>query len=191
MSPLTQDFDSFEQMLLTTDANSLKTNWTNIQTALERAAIMFPKNNKANLMVLLSDWWDEQQDFILANNAIKAGQINVLTIWLGSEKWSFIPEYITPFWEKKYKTYKWEKVVTFLNEKSLKELEGEFIKLVNYSDLETVEKKIISSNNRLLNEYFLKDKKNLTRIFVMISFVLFCFYLIIDLFWRKRQDLFN
>jgi len=191
MSPITQDFDNFEQILLTTDANSVKTNWTNILPALERAAIMFPKQDKANTIVLLSDWWDEEINFRIINNILKEKQINVLTIWLGSKKWSFIPDYITPFWEKKYKTYKGEKVVTFLNEKSLSKLEGEFMKLINYKDLKKAENKIIGSNNALLNEYFLKDKKNLTRIFVMISFVLFCFYLIIDLFWRKRQDLFN
>lgn len=189
MSPLTSDMTNFENLLLSSDSNSVKSNWTGISSAIKRASDMFQEDSKAKTIVLLTDWWDEEKDFSLINNIIKQENLNLITVWLWNKQWSKIPEYTDPFGQIVYKKYNGEVVVTFLNSKALKNLEGEYIEIMNYSDLQKAEKKIISENNKILSDYFLNKKKNLTRIFVMISFVLFCFYLIIDLLDKRRQDL--
>ncbi|MCT4617137.1 MAG: VWA domain-containing protein [Candidatus Gracilibacteria bacterium] len=189
MSPLTTDENSFKNLLIASDSNSVKTNGTDITSALNRAIDMFKPENKAKNIILLTDGGEEKNDFQIINNTIKQENIKLLTIGLGNKQGSFIPDYTNPFGEIVYKKYNGKKVVTFLNSGSLNNLEGEYKEFLDFKNLDKLKKEIISANDKLLNDYFLKDKKNLTRIFVMFSFVLFCFYLIIDLFDKKRQKL--
>ena len=129
-------------------------------------------------IILFTDW-GEDWDFEIPEikNAIPK-DIQLVTIWVWKPELSRIPIWINLFGEYIYKTYNWELVLTELNKDNIEELwaiwshyylEEGWVENVLADISENLEEKVVDDN--------LKQRKNISLPFLIISFVMFIMYI--------------
>lgn len=188
--PFTTDADLFVTMLSAVDENNVTKQWTDLQDAIKNGYKNFNSDDNFWSLVLISDWGDEESINLNDLKDLKNDKIKLLVVWVGSTSWANIPIWQDPFWQIMYKTYNGEKVVTKLNESSLKEVANYFSweyynldKLSKTSNLESlldnVSKKALVTNK--------ENYIDLTRYFVIFSFVFFLIYLIYLAWYDKNK----
>ncbi len=179
--PFTQDTDLFVTMLTSVDENNVSKQWTNLKDALKDWFKNFTEDNDFWSLVLISDWSDEESINLDELKDLKNEKIKLLVVWVWTTLGAHIPIWQDPFWQIVYKTYNGEKVLTKLNENSLKDIATFFSwdyynldKLSKTDDLASllkwVSKKALTTNK--------ENYVDLTRNFVIISFLFFIIYLI-------------
>lgn len=179
--PFTQDTDLFVTMLTSVNENNVSKQWTNLKDALKDWFKNFTEDNDFWSIVLISDWSDEDSISLDELKDLKNEKIKLLVVWVWTTLWAHIPIWQDPFWQIVYKTFNGEKVVTKLNENSLKEIANYFLweyynldRLSKTNDLSSllkgVSKKALTTNK--------ENYVDLTRNFVIISFLFFIIYLI-------------
>lgn len=120
--PFTNDMNLFQTFLVWLGSDNLSKQWTDIDAAL-RDAIQAFGEDKTWAMIVLTDGDEEVIEIRNQTKALlKTQQIDVIIIWIGTEKWWFIIEGMDPFGRPMYKTYKWERVIASLNTRGLKDL---------------------------------------------------------------------
>lgn len=179
--PFTTDAEFFLTMLENIDENNVTKQWTNLEWAIKDWFKNFIEDNKEWVMVVLSDWSDEEVWLSDLKDEKNNKNIKTLVIWVGSTKWAYIPIWQDPFWQIIYKTYWWQKVLTKLNEESLQKIasyfSGEYYNLSKLTQIESIESLLKDVSKKSI----LNTKENyldMTRYIVMISFILFCIYLV-------------
>lgn len=180
--PFTQDVDLFVTMLTSVDENNVSKQWTNLKDAIKDGFKNFISDNDFWSLVLISDWSDDEylnfDELIdLKNNK----KVKLLVVWVWKTKGAYIPIWQDPFGQITYKTYNGEKVITKLNEKNLKEIANYFS--WDYYNLDKLSKldNLASLLKDVSKKAFVSNKENyidLTRNFVIVSFLFFLIYLI-------------
>lgn len=183
ISPLTLDYDIFLTFLAWVDRWNVTDQWTDLLSALTLSTKRFGSwDDRSKLVVLISDWWDEDQtyDFKNISETFKTKNINLIIIWVWSFDGWYIPTGQDPFWQIYYKTYQWKEVLTKLNEKYLKQLSDEIgWKYINFYDqksVKSVQKFIDWLQKKILNASVWSEKKDLTRLLSMFSLILFLLF---------------
>lgn len=179
--PFTQDTDLFVTMLTSVDENNASKQWTNLKDALKDWFKNFTEDNNFWSIVLISDWSDEESISLDELKNLKNEKIKLLVVWVWTTLWAHIPIWQDPFWQIVYKTYNGEKVLTKLNEKSLKDIANYFS--WQYYNLDKLSKAddLVSLLKGVAKKTLTTNKENymdLTRNFVIISFLFFIIYLI-------------
>ena len=178
--PFTTDAELFVTMLSAIDENNVSKQGTNLVEALKDGFKNFTEDNDFWSLVLISDWSDEKSVNLNELRDLKNDKIKLLVVWVWTTAWANIPIWQDPFGQIMYKTYGGQKVVTKLNESSLKEVANYFSwdyynldKLSKTENLESllkdVSKKAIITNK--------ENYVDLTRYFVIFSFLFFSIYL--------------
>lgn len=189
--PFTNDANLFLTILSWVDENNVTIQWTNLKEAINSWLRNFTKDDTFWLMVVLTDWDDENKinmtDF---ENFKNKKDIKSVVVWVWTTKWAYIPIWNDPFWDVIYKTYNWQKVITKLSDTSLKEL----AKILNwdYYNLDDIWRidKIWSTLSSISKKIFYSKSENfvdMTRLFVYISFVFFIIYLLFLIKYDKRK----
>ncbi len=188
--PFTSDAELFVTMLSAIDENNVSKQGTNLVGALKDWFKNFTVDNDFWSLVLISDWSDEKSINLSELRDLKNDKIKLLVVWVWTTAWANIPIWQDPFWQIMYKTYGGQKVVTKLNESSLKEVANYFSwdyynldKLSKTENLESllkdVSKKAIITNK--------ENYVDLTRYFVILSFLFFLIYLISLIRYDKNK----
>jgi len=197
-SPLTTDHSTFLTFLQNVDYKNLNKQWTNLEKAVElwvgRLFSQKDEDNRAKVLVLLSDWWDSdtQVDFDYISQQVKWKNIASFVVWIWKKSGARIPNWQDFVWNIVYQKYKWKYVITKLNSSLLKKLSSsvnwDYIKADTVSDLKTVQKAISSLEKKAIEVAGGTNKKDWWRVLGVISLVLFLIYLFLC-FWGNCKGL--
>lgn len=187
--PFTFDLNIFNTFLNWVNDKDLSKHGTDLEEAISVWITNFIDTElKWWVLVLITDWWDEQiKDFTLIKRNLDKKKIKLIIIWIWSLKWSYIPTWIDFFWKVNYKSYNGEFVVTKLKESELinisDKLNWEYFR---WTDIEVFNKNILWNIEKVKLEKNIKDRVDLTRLFTFIWFMFFILYLC-TLFFEKSN----
>ncbi len=188
--PFTSDSELLLTILDSCDENNLSVQWTDLIEALKWWIKNFTSDEKSWTLIIISDWADENTwDLKEIKKQLLNRNISVVIIWIWSKNWWYIPIWNDAFWRILYKVYKWNKVISKLNETSLinvsKEINWTYFRfddLWNFSKIGTIISK--TTKNTTIN--WENNTKTINRELIIVSFVLWCLYLIALIKWRKK-----
>jgi len=181
--PLTSDVDTFLTLLAGVNYKNLTKQWTNFNSAIQHAidSLKLDKN-KWKVLVLISDWWDPEDYQWLHINLPK--DLKTIVIWIWSKQGWRIYLGNDVFWDPIWQTYNGQYVITRLNETNLKKLANDlnwvYIHLQKVSDI----KKLNSYLQNIAKQAYkssIIQKQDLTRYFLIASFIFFLFYILIEI----------
>ena len=181
--PLTSDVSLFSTILSWVSSNNIWKNWTDILWAISSSIDFFEWENEWWLIVLISDWHDENNIWDISNllSKMKSKELSLVVLWVWNTKWSYIPTWTDVFGQSSYKTYKWQRVITKLNEKALKNLSDDlwwkYFSIINLDDLVDINEYILSNFEKQSISSNALERTNYERYFIFISFVFFLLYL--------------
>lgn len=179
ISPLTNDIDMFTTFLNNVNSNQISKWWTNLEEAVKVAIFSWKNKN----LVLLSDWEDLTDNNLSSLKSIsKIQNIKIFGVWVWSLKWANIPTGNDFFGNVTYKNFDWQKVVTKLDEKSLKNITSlwnwGYIKAKRNSNISEFDNLFITSNQKLTD--LRKKQSEWSYIFIVIWVILLLFWDIVQ-----------
>ena len=188
--PFTNDQSIYQTALSGITQSNVWTPWTDIVWALE-ASISHFDSDDSGLIVMLTDGWDDPIESIWElKDMLTDKNIEILIVWVGSEKWSYIPAGTDVFGRTLYKIYNGEKVVTRLNSEELESISNTlwiYKKLDRVSDIEN----IIDTISWLWQEVsFTNDmtqRRNLSLIFILLWGFLWILFLWSMIFSNRKK----
>lgn len=191
MSPLTLDHDTFLTFLQNVDYKNLTVQGSNIEKALSLAVDRFATSEeRSKVIITISDGWDEEDTInsqFLTSLFAKQDIVNFV-VGIGTKKWAKIPIGQSPFGEIYYQTYQNQEVVTFLNDKNLKEIaksiNGEYLQIKRLKDLSKFNNQIDKLEKKAFDHQTWKEKKDGRRNLAIVGMILFSLYLLL-LFWES------
>lgn len=172
VSPLTQEFDTYLNFLQSLNSNFIKDWWTDFAKMLEISIWNSWKTWKN--IVILSDWWDKEDSINTSSIKIllKDKKVKIFTLWIWTLNWDKIPNWTDFFWNTQYKTYNWQEVVSFLNEKNLKDIASIWNWEYNRQDNLVIPGNITKNFINSLNKKSTQKEDETKRYLVILSFVL-------------------
>lgn len=184
ISPLTQDLDIFLTFLDSINTSSIQASWSNFNKMLN--TILNISNKQEINIVIISDWWDNEDKIDKNLYFPKDKSQKFFTIWVWSYKWDKIPLWQDIFWNILYKQFNGEYIVEWLNESNLKSIadltKGEYI------STESSINNLSKINNNLINSWtkLVKDSvENNRRINILFSFILSLIWYLIPYRYEK------
>lgn len=183
VAPLTMDSGLISILSNGLDFNTVWIEWYNpvlwISTWIELL------NSWPWSIVVFTDWWEWAISFDNISWLSEEVDINVYGLWTDNP--TPIPDGVSFFWDQLFKTFNWEIVLTSLNEESIKS----FTKIWKYEIVDSIEDfKVLEEFINMKNDFFknseLKRRKNLTRHFVLLSFLAFVAYITILAFEKRK-----
>jgi hypothetical protein len=109
----------------------------------------------------------------------------LIVLWVWDVKWAYIPDWFDTFWNTSYKTYNWKRVITKLNDKNLSQISSilwwKYIKYNKIEDKLQLENTVKDIWDKIVFYREIEKKLDLTRYFVIISFLFFIIWL-----WLKK-----
>ena len=197
--PLTTDHNVFMTSLLGVDYKNLTKQGTNFDKAIELGINRFVNSKNEDrwkAIVLFSDWWDEDTTInqsYLKQLFQKQKDIKFFVVWIWTKQWWRIILWQDPFWRIKYQKYKWQYVISKLNERQLKEISnltnGKYFRLNDTWDLSKLDKDLEKLNKKISIWSTNIEKNDATRLISIYSLILFVIYLLYytfeDNFYKK------
>ena len=179
--PHTSDTWLFLTLLQWLDRKNVSQWGSNILWAIENSLYNFLDNNSGNIIIFTDGWDKNYKNTKELYKKIKEKNIQLFIIWVGTEKWWYIPYWIDHFWRNIYKIYRWKKVISSLNKNNLKSLASKLWgKYIHISDLKNFN--IFKTKNIWKNFFFWKIWK--VWFFIFIAFI-FWIYFILHIFVYK------
>ena len=188
--PFTQDIELFQSFLKNISSeDSIKTG-TDINKAFETWISNF-SSASWGILYILTDGGEEQSKTESYKKQFQEKGISLVIIWVWSQKGWYIPTGRDVFWNIRYKTYKWEKVLTKRESKILawiaSQFDGKYLEVWSESDIKTIVKKLW--NESLSWNFSGSDdiEGELSHIFIFFSFIFFLTSFCIDLLflWKR------
>ncbi len=188
--PLTTDSDVFLTMLDGVNYKNLTKQWSDFQQAISTTVNRFLGNKKRwKVIVFISDGWDPWDFHWISSEIlqkIKKENIKTFVVWIGSKKWGKILLWKDNFGDYNFQTYDGHYVITKLNTENLKkiasDINAKYIELDNINSIDKITKYIEKLDKKALETKTSKQMNDYTRYLVMISFILFLWYILVDLF---------
>lgn len=190
--PFTNDASVFKTILYGISNSNISKNGTDLNSVFLSLQNYFISDEEWWLVVIMTDGWDEEID--IDSELMKQLQeknIQIILLWVGSERWWKIPIGKDFFWNMIYKTYNGEEVVSQLNESELKNIASkydlDYMSLSNQNDVKEIEKYISKNISYISMEKWLESRYDFTRLIVLFSFIFFILFLIIDrwIIWKN------
>lgn len=158
LSPLSNDYQSFNSYLNGIDYSYTNEGGTNINDALNVSEKRFINKEKSKIIILLSDGEEHNNKAIESAKSLKEKGIRIISIGIGSKEGSKIMLGQDMYGSEQFKTYLGQEVVTKLNDEVLKELSkitnGIYFQLGN----ENISSQITDFINKDKSNSFFKEK---------------------------------
>ena len=188
VSPLTYDRDIFLSFLSSVDYRNLWEQWTNLWDAY-LSAIKRVESPESSLLVLISDGWDEEVQWI--NNRTQKIQSSIYGI--GTKNWWEIISWTDVFWRPQYETYNWERVIVWLNETNLKklarEVNADYETINDFNDLDELTQTIASIETKDIEIGWQESSKSYLRILSLVFWVVFMCFILTPFFSSRIQQI--
>lgn len=187
--PLTSDTDLFLTFLESVNYKNFEKQWSSFKEAFKLSSDrIISSDDFSKFIVLFSDWGEQDDDINIKNYIDKKSSYFIVWVW--SENWWKIIVWEDVFWNLNYQKYKWDYVISSLNEENLKYLamnsNWEYKKLDKISDLEKIKSSISSLEKKVFylnSDYHLKS---ISRFLSFLSFIFFCLFLIFYILDEKN-----
>lgn len=185
--PLTTDSSVFLSLLSSIDYRNLSVQWTNLWEAVEfwYKRLLSSDKDRSKAIFLISDWADEKNISFDFSDKLLDSSIKYLVLWVWSKAWTKIPAQVDTFGRIIYEKYKWEYVITSLNNSALKKLasvlDWEYLEFDDVWNLSSINNILSSLEKKAIEIWESKNKRDFSRFLSIISFILFLFYLIIPI----------
>jgi len=186
--PLTLDHDVFLTFLKGVDYRNILKQGTDLKKAVKLAVNRFDFNDdRSKAVVIVSDGADPDYKIDInyfKNLKKKYPQIHFFVVGIWTEKWWRIIKWTDLFWRPLYQKYKWSYVISKINKQNLQllasALDAKYIEVSNTNDLEKLSKDFEKMEKKVLYSNSKWEKNDITRILVILSFILFSVYLWFD-----------
>lgn len=189
--PFSSDLSLFQTIVSWVDDKNLSKHGTDLWELFLSITDFFASEDDWWLVVVLTDGWDEEEN--ITSSSIKMLQeknVKTVFVWVWNKDGNYIPTRKDLFWNIIYKTFKWKKVVTKLNEKKIKNISSEngfdYYRFEDLDDLGSLAYFITKRLDLIAMESDITARSDLTRLFSFISFIFFILYLIFSQFLWKR-----
>lgn len=188
--PFTQDKNLFITFLSGISEKSLSKNGTNIELWIKGSLDNFINDTNIWTIVLLTDGGEEQLDLNFINSFdFKWKEINFLTLWVWTKKWWYIPLWVDVFGNTQYKIYKWEKVLSTLNDVVINNIWADLKSVVWFIENENDFSKnweLISSQMRSTIIKWNRGESSAEYFFILLGFIFYIISIGVILFNRKN-----
>ncbi|MFK7780637.1 MAG: VWA domain-containing protein [Candidatus Gracilibacteria bacterium] len=190
--PFTNDVDIFNTILFGINESNISKFGTNINSIFSSLKNYFISEKDGGLVVIFSDLGDEEIDINKEQlENLKNKGVKILLVGVATEKGGKIPVGKDFFGRDIYKIYNYEEVVSKLNIIELKRISKKYnidsIVLDNMNDFEIINNYITKNINLIDLERSINNRVDLTRIFILISFLSFILFLYTENFVGKRK----
>lgn len=186
VSPLSNNLETIINSIkwITIDSTAW---WTSLETAVIDSLSNF-SNEKDNIFVIMSDWWEVEDSLDLAKIKEKIWEKNyIVTVGIWSTNWNMIPDWVDIFGNTKYKTYNGENVISKLYEKNLQKIaeitNWIYIKADSKNTLQKINE-LTSKIEKYSNISLHREKNDWSRNILILGFIAFLTYLFIP--YKKR-----
>ena len=192
--PLTTDHDVFLSFLDWVDYRNLVKQWSDFEKAVQLWVERFKSSSKdrSKVMIFVSDWWDEEDnpDYSSIKEIWEwVKWIKFFVAWIWTDKWWKIITWQDFFWRISYQKYKWQYVISAINESNLKNISSalwwEYLKIEDFWDLKKFNKEIWKLEKKVLKQNVNWEKADFWRNLAFISFFFFAIYLILYFFEER------
>ena len=189
--PLTDDHEILLNFLDSIDYKNIWGQWSEIEKSLSLAYNRFKLDeDNPKAIILISDWWDEENNFSIIEK-LKGESISWLIVWVWNKKGSRIPLDRDIFWNLVYQKYKWEYVVTRLNEKKLKDISSflgfDYLNASSKDIYSILEKSFWNLEKNSTKKKIWENALDIWRILSIVSMFFFLFYLFFN-FIKKWKE---
>lgn len=191
--PFTSDIWLFQTILLWVDKNNVSKYGSEFVWLFQTLSDFVENEDNAWTIVIFTDGWEEDNILLKQSLIQKIDKHNskVIIIWLWTDSWGYIIEWQDLFWRALYKTYKWEKVISKLNNQMLKSFSNkydfDYYSINNLNNLEKLFKTITDKVNQTNMEKNISLKRDISYIFMSLFLVLFTSFLIFEnIIWRQK-----
>ena len=178
--PFTNDQSIYQTVLSGVSQSNVWAPWTDIIWALQTSISHFSSDD-AGLIVMLTDWWDGPIEWIWElKDMLEDKNIELLVVWVWSEKWSYIPTGTDLFGRTLYKTYNGEKVITRLNNDELQSISKglwTYKKLDSVSDIESIINTIWWLWKQMSFKNDMTQRRNFVPFIIFIIWILWLLFL--------------
>jgi hypothetical protein len=191
--PLTTDKDLFNTFLQSVDSKSILRWWTNLFSALNWVISRFDDSPNWWAVIVISDFETNLDSESKKNLIEKINELNeelikknikLIFIWVWKKSWSKIPIWNDLFWNTIYKRDKFNNlVITKFDEDFFNSFSLQKYKIDNISDISKIEFKDIPVSSIELD---IGDKVDISRYFMMVSFLFFLTYLFLFSYFDKK-----
>lgn len=192
--PFTSDLWLFQTIAHWVDYRNLSRQWTNMNALFWVIENFFPSKEESGFVVILSDGWDEEENILEDyQKSLQEKNIKWVVVWVWTKEGNYIPTGRDVFWRIIYKTYRWEKVISKLNEEKLKDIASDFsfgyMSLKDSLSIDSLKEKIYRESQKVSLKNQEEKRIDMTRILIFFSFVFFLLYFIFANFWTlwKRK----
>ncbi len=189
--PLTDYHEILLNFLDSIDYKNIWGQWSEIEKSLSLAYNRFKLDeDNPKAIILISDWWDEENNFSIIEK-LKGESISWLIVWVWNKKGSRIPLDRDIFWNLVYQKYKWEYVVTRLNEKKLKDISSflgfDYLNASSKDIYSILEKSFWNLEKNSTKKKIWENALDIWRILSIVSMFFFLFYLFFN-FIKKWKE---
>lgn len=191
--PLTTDKNLFNTFLQSVDEKSILRWWTNLLDALNNVIFRFKDSPNGWAVVVISDFETNLDSFSKQNLIIKIQDINkelikknikLIFIWVWNKSWNKILVWNDLFWNNIYKRDKFNNIIiTKFDEDFFNKFSVEKYKITNIADISKIDFKDIPVSNIELD---MNNKIDISRYFMIISFLFFLSYLFLFAYFDKK-----
>ena len=193
--PFTKSIDLYKTILKWVDDKNLSKSWTKLSAVFDSILNFFKGDDIIWTVIILTDGWDNINIELLKQkvNELKEKKLNIIIVWVWTLEWNYIPTWKDIFGNIIYKTYNWEQVISQLNEKDLESLWNkynyEYIRFDNIDEIWKIEKLISKNTIKTLSLYNTSIREDYTRNLVLVSFLLFLLFLLLEYIEQKKINI--
>jgi len=184
--PFTNDISLFKTIVNGIDKNNIWVYWSDFSKLFAWLKNYTDQIDSPSTFVILSDAW-EIEDSALSNdlqNILKEKNIQVLFVWIGSEKWWKILDWVDFYWRPTYKMYEGEVVISKLNSQEIINISEknnwDYIFLNRLEDSEKIWNKIIDGLVTSQIARNISSAKDISYIFIGLFLLLFWLFLCLE-----------
>jgi hypothetical protein len=191
--PFTSDIWLFQTILVWVDKNNVSKYGSEFIWLFQTLSDFVENEDNAGTIVIFTDGWEESEISLKQSILQKIDTHNskVIIIWLWTESGWYIIEGQDLFGRALYKTYRWEKVISKLNNKVLHKFSNkynfDYYSINNLDNMEGLYKSITDKVNQKSIEKNISLKRDISDIFMSLFIVLFITFLIFEnIIWRQK-----
>lgn len=193
--PITEDSDLFLTFLDWVDYKNLTKQWSDFYQAIKFSNDRFLSDSKNNLIVMITDWWDDWDLNNIPINKLKNNNINYLIVWVWSDNWGKLIDGQDIFWRQDYKTYNWKDLILKLNKDNIDNishnLDSKSVLIQNLNDFNKLWESISNIKNTFNISKQISSSISYIKEYSIISFIFFMIYLLLFYFEDRIYILIN
>jgi len=181
--PFTNDTGLFQTILHGIDQNNISKYGSDFEWLFQIISNYVESEENSGTIVIFTDGWDID-NLLVPDSLIKKidkYSSQVVIVWIWTNKWWYIIEWLTLYWTPIYKKYKWEKVLSKINTSWINKIANKY----NFQSWFLNSNKQYDNIENIINSLILKQDyekeislaRDISYIFIILFFIFFSLFL--------------